>query len=150
LAAVQAQLSRVDVVAGEDGIVVFGDPDDWLGRPVTTGERIMLLANPKKPGILIHLPVADAVSLDIGASVKLFLTVMPLSPLNATITETSFQAVLSPSGIASYRLRAAFVDADETARIGLRGTAKVYGGWVAMGYYLLRRPLATLREWSGW
>ena len=105
---------------------------------------------PRKPGILIHLPVADAVSLDVGAAVKLFLTVKPLSPLEATITETSFQAVLSPGGIASYRLRAAFVDADEQARIGLRGTAKVYGGWVAMGYYLVRRPLATLREWSGW
>ena len=150
LAAVQAQLSRIDVVAGHDGIAVFGDPDDWLGRPVTTGERIMLLANPKKPGVLIHLPVADAVALDQGASVKLFLTVMPLSPLAAQIIETSFQAVLSPGGVASYRLRAAFVGVDEHARIGLRGTAKVYGGWVPMGYYLLRRPLATLREWSGW
>lgn len=150
LAAVQAQLRRIDVVAGHDGIAIFGDPDDWLGRPVTTGERIMLLANPNKPGILIHLPVADAVALDIGAPVKLFLTVMPLSPLDAKITETSFQAVVSPEGIASYRLRAAFVDADEHARIGLRGTAKVYGGRVLMGYYLLRRPLATLREWSGW
>ncbi|MBV5327339.1 MAG: biotin/lipoyl-binding protein, partial [Chlorobium sp.] len=103
LAAVQAQLNRVDIVAGHDGLAVFGDPDDWLGRPVSTGERIMLLANPAKPGVLIHLPVADAVSLDVGAAVKLFLTVTPLSPLDATITETSFQAVLSPAGIASYR-----------------------------------------------
>jgi hypothetical protein len=150
LAAVQAQLNRIDVVAGHDGLAVFGDPDDWLGRPVSTGERIMLLANPEKPGVLIHLPVADAVSLDVGAAVKLFLTVTPLSPLDATITETSFQAVLSPAGIASYRLRAGFTQTDEHARIGLRGTAKIYGGWVPMGYYLLRRPLATLREWSGW
>jgi hypothetical protein len=150
LAAVQAQLRRIDVLAAHDGIAIFGDPDDWLGRPVTTGERIMLLANPDKPGILIHLPVADAVALEIGAPVKLFLTVMPLSPLDAHITETSFQAVVSPEGIASYRLRAAFVDADEHARIGLRGTAKVYGGRVCLGYYLFRRPLATLREWSGW
>ena len=150
LAAVQAQLNRIDVIAGQDGIAIFGDPDDWLGRPVSTGERIMLLANPKKPGILIHLPVADAVSLDIGDPVKLFLTVLPLSPLDATITETSFQAVLSPNGVAGYRLRAAFVNTSEQARIGLRGTAKIYGDRVALGYYLLRRPLARVREWSGW
>ncbi len=150
LTAVQAQLARIDVIASHDGVAVFGDPDDWLGRPVSTGERIMLLANPDKPGVLIHLPVADAIALEIGAPVKLFLTVRPLSPLDAKVTETSYQAVLSPEGVASYRLRAVFEDAGSQARIGIRGTAKVYGGWVCLGYYLLRRPLATLREWSGW
>ena len=49
LAAIQAQLARIDIHAAADGVAVFGDPDDWLGRPVTTGERIMLLANPAKP-----------------------------------------------------------------------------------------------------
>lgn len=150
LAAVQAQLSRIDVLATHDGVAVFGDPDDWLGRPVTTGERIMLLANPDQPGVLVHLPVADAISLEAGASLKLFLTVMPLSPLAARITETSYQAVLSPENVASYRLRASFDSSEKDARIGLRGTAKIYGNWVCLGYYLLRRPLATLREWSGW
>lgn len=150
LAAIQAQLARIDVVASHEGVAVFGEPDDWLGRPVSTGERIMLLANPEKPGVLIHLPVADAIALEIGAPVKLFLTIRPLSPLDAVVTETSYQAVLSPEGVASYRLRAAFTDATNHARIGIRGTAKVYGGWVCLGYYLLRRPLATLREWSGW
>lgn len=150
LAAIQTQLARIDVLASRDGVAVFADPNDWLGRPVVTGERIMLLADPERPGILIHLPVADAIALDVGAPVKLFLTVMPLSPLAARITETSYQAVPAPDGVASYRLRAAFADAGEHARIGLRGTAKVYGDWVVLGYYLLRRPLATLREWSGW
>lgn len=150
LAAVQTQLARVDVTANHDGVAVFGDPDDWLGKPVITGERIMLLANPEKPGVLVHLPVADAIALDVGAPLKLFLTVMPLSPLDALVIETSYQAVLSPDGVASYRLRAAFEYPGQQARIGLRGTAKVYGGWVCLGYYLVRRPLATLREWSGW
>lgn len=150
LAAVQAQLARIDVLASNDGIAVFGDPDDWLGRPVSVGERIMLLANPQKPGVLIHQPVADAIALEIGAPVKLFLTISPLSPLDAKIIETSYQAVLSPDGVASYRLRAVFEDLGSQARIGIRGTAKVYGGRVFLGYYLLRRPLATLREWSGW
>lgn len=150
LAAVRAQLARIDVAAPQDGVAVFGDPDDWLGRPVATGERIMLLANPAKPGVLVHLPVADAIALEPGARVKLFLTVLPLSPMDAKVSETSYQAVLSPEGVASYRLRAVFDGAQEHARIGLRGTAKIYGERVLLGYYLLRRPLATLREWMGW
>ncbi len=149
LAAVQAQLARVNAVAPYDGVAVFADPDEWKGRPVVTGERIMLLANPAKPGILIHLPVADAIALDVGAPVKLFLTVHPLSPISGRITETSYQATLSPDGIASYRLRASVDDNSDNVRIGLRGTAKLYGDWVVLGYYLLRRPLASLREWSG-
>lgn len=153
LAAVRSQLARVDVAAVREGVAVFGDPDDWLGRPVTTGERIMLLANPAKPGVLIHLPVADAIALEPGAPVKLFLTVLPLSPLDAKVTETSYQAVLSPEGVASYRLRAVFdagQEQQQSLRIGLRGTAKIYGERVLLGYYLLRRPLATVREWTGW
>ena len=39
---------------------------------------------------------------------------------------------------------------DATVRIGLRGTAKIYGDRVLLGYYLFRRPLATLRGWTGW
>ncbi|WP_397474301.1 efflux RND transporter periplasmic adaptor subunit [Pusillimonas sp.] len=153
LEAVRSQLSRVNVAADEDGVAVFSDPDDWLGRPVSTGERIMLLADPQDPGMLIHLPVADAMSLEPGAEVKLFLTVRPLEPLSGRLTETSYQATQSPDGIASYRLRAVFDD-DEAgqgqARIGLRGTAKLYGESVVLAYYLMRRPLAAAREWTGW
>lgn len=150
LAAVQAQLERVDALAPYDGVAVFADPDDWQGRPVVAGERIMLLANPARPGMLIHLPVADAIALDVGAPVKFFLTVRPLSPLSGKVTETSYQASMSPDGVASYRLRADVEAEDSQARIGLRGTAKLYGDWVVLGYYLMRRPLATLREKIGW
>jgi multidrug efflux pump subunit AcrA (membrane-fusion protein) len=150
LAQVQAQLRRVNVHAEQAGVVVFSDPDDWLGRPVRTGERIMQLAEPSSAGVLIEVPVADAVTLQPGAEVRLFLTVQPLSPLSATVIESSYQAQLSAEGIASYRLRARFEESSELARIGLRGTAKVYGDWTILGYYLMRRPLASLRELTGW
>ncbi len=151
LAAIQAQLARINVHAERDGVVVFGDPDDWLGKPVAVGERIMLLADPAQPGVLVHLAVADAIALDVGAPVRMFLSVKPLTPVDAHLVETSYQAVLSPiNGVASYRLRAALDDSGTSARIGLRGTAKLYGNWVVFGYYVLRRPLASLREWTGW
>lgn len=150
LEAIREQLQRVVITAPQDGVAVFGDPDDWLGRPVLTGERIMLLADPARPGILIHLPVADAIALAPEAPVTLFLTVDPLAPLRGRILESGYQALPSPQGIASYRLRAAFDDGADAARIGLQGTAKLYGERVTLGYYLLRRPLAALREWTGW
>ena len=152
LAAIRAQLDRIVVPAPRDGVAVFGDPNDWLGKPLVTGERIMLLADPSRPGLLIHLPAADAVALEAGAPVRLFLSAHPLSPLSAQLVETSYQAQPSPEGVASYRLRAVFSPEEDlgTARIGLRGTAKISASRVVLAYYLLRRPLATAREWSGW
>jgi HlyD family secretion protein len=134
--------------------VVFGDVNDWQGKPVVTGERVALLADPNNPGVLVYLPVADAINLGQGATVRLYLQVAPLTPLAAQISQTSYQSVLSPEGVASYRLRAKFVDLDPEqtalARIGLKGTAKIYGDNATLGYYLFRRPLSALRELTGW
>lgn len=151
LASVQAQLDRVNVNASQAGVVLFSSSDDWLNRPVATGERIMQIADQQKPGVLIYLAVADAIKLEQGTNIRLFLTVKPLSPMSAVITESSYQVTLSPDGVPSYRIRAKFIDVDEDsqARIGLRGTAKIYGDRVFLIYYLLRRPLATIREWTG-
>ena len=135
--------------AERDGIAVYGDPNDWLGRPVQTGERVMQLADPRDAGVLIWLPVADALNLEPGAPIRLFLHTKPLSPLPATLLQTSYQAVLSPEGVSAYRLRGQFEDGADKARIGLRGTARVSGDWAVLGYFLFRRPIAAMREWTG-
>jgi len=150
LAAVQAQLKRTQVLSPKSGVAVFSDPNDWLGKPVVTGERIMQIADPKQPAMLIQLAVADAIALEPGAEVTLFLTAYPLTPLKGKILETSYQARPADEGVVSYRLLASIEDTPAHARLGLHGTAKLYGGRVMLGYYLLRRPLATLRAWSGW
>ena len=69
-------------------------------------------------------------------------------PLDGELLQTSYQAVPSPDGVTSYRLRGRFAD-NETPRIGLKGTARVSGGWAPLAYYVLRRPLAGLRAWTG-
>jgi len=138
------------VLAPRAGVAVYSDPNDWLGKPVVTGERILQIADPKAPGMRIQLPVADAIALEPGAKVALFLTAYPLDPLHGEILDTSYQAKPSEEGVASYRLLASVQDAPPHARLGLHGTAKLYGERVVLGYYLLRRPLASLRAWTGW
>ena len=152
--ALDDMLLRVDVKAPRDGIAVFGDINDWQGKPVVTGERIAQLADPTDRGVLIWLPVADAIALEQGAPIKLFLQVAPLKPLKASVVQTSYQVSLSPEGVAAYRLRARFEDLDQDeaaiARVGLKGTAKIFGKQASLAYYLFRRPLASLRELTGW
>ncbi|CAG4888955.1 efflux RND transporter periplasmic adaptor subunit [Paraburkholderia saeva] len=149
LAAVTAQLKRTQVFAPEAGVAVFSDPNDWIGKPVVTGERILQLADPAKPAMLIQLAVADAIALEPGAEVTLYLTAYPLAPLHGRILETSYQAKASEDGIVAYRLLASIDGAHDQARLGLHGTAKLYGKQVSLAYYLLRRPVATVRAWTG-
>lgn len=149
LALVEGSLDRVVVKAERDGLAVFGDPNDWLGRPVQTGERVMQIADPLDAGVMVWLPVTDALNLEPGAPIRLFLHTAPLDPLPAKLLQTSYQAVLSPEGVSAYRLRGQFTDPDAKARIGLRGTARVSGEWSLLGYYLFRRPMSAVREWTG-
>jgi hypothetical protein len=146
-------MRRIEVRSPAQGVVVFGDVNDWQGKPVVTGERVALLADPRDAGMLIWLPVSDAINLEEGAEVKLYLQVAPLSPLIGKLSQTSYQATQSPEGVSAYRLRARFdaLGTDETAlaRIGLKGTAKIYGQRAPLGYYLFRRPLSSLREFTG-
>jgi multidrug resistance efflux pump len=150
---IEEMLARVDIRAARDGIAVFGDVNDWQGKPVVTGERIAQLADPKDTGVLVWLPVADAINLEAGAPFRLYLQVAPLTPLEGKIVQTSYQVNLAPDGVASYRLRGRFDSLDAQgqalARVGLKGTAKLFGAKAPLGYYLFRRPLATLRELTG-
>jgi hypothetical protein len=146
---IDGTLDRVTVRAPRNGIIIFGDANDWLGRPVQTGERIMQLADPRDAGVMVWLPVADAINLEVGAPMRLFLNTQPLNSLPASLLETSYQPVMSPANVSSYRVRGRFDKDAAGARIGLRGTARVSGDWTCLGYYLLRRPIAALREWTG-
>jgi hypothetical protein len=142
-------LERGLVRAPKAGIAVYGDPNDWIGKPVRTGERIVTLADPAKVEIQAWLPVGDAIVLESGADVRMFLNTAPLSPLSANITSAAYEATLTPERILAYRVRAVLDAGEDVPRVGLKGTAKLYGSRVPLIYYLLRRPLAVARQWTG-
>lgn len=144
----QALLDRVVVRAERDGVAVFSDKQQWIGRPVATGERIMLLADPDRSALRIDLPVGQAIRLAEGADVVLFLDNDPLNPLRGTLLRASYEAEPQPDGTLAYRLDAG-LDPDARPRLGLRGTAKIYGEDVPLFMYLFRRPLSALRQWVG-
>lgn len=145
----QSLLERIKVTATRSGLVLFDDPNAWIGRPVAIGERLVEIADPAQAEIEIWLPVADAITLKPDADVDFFLNVSPDSPLRAHLRQASYEATQSPAGLLGYRLKATLVDGAKMPRIGLKGTAKVYGERVTLIYYLLRRPLAAARQFVG-
>ncbi|WMY72588.1 HlyD family efflux transporter periplasmic adaptor subunit [Buttiauxella selenatireducens] len=143
-------LDKLTIRAPGNGVFVYSDPDDWAGRPVQTGERIGLLADPTELGVRAWAPVSESTNLSRGAPMTIFLKVAPLESLSARLDYAGYQTVEAPNGVASYLLRGTLQGKPEVARIGLQGTARVTGNWSILGYLLLRRPVATLRAWGGW
>lgn len=149
VAYMEDQLNRSQIKAPQAGIAIFTDQQDWLGKPVAVGERIMQLADPQAVELQLHLPVADLISLEPGAEVVMFLNNDPQNPLQAALGSVSYRAELTPDDVMAYRLKASFAVGEAPPRIGLKGTAKVYGNRVSLFYYLFRRPMAGMRQWLG-
>lgn len=147
--ALQEQLVRARVLAPQPGVVLMDDPSEWIGKPVATGERILRIATLDDVEVEAWVSMADAIRLSPGDAVSLYLSASPLSPVSATLRYMAHDAVQRPDGTFAYRVRAT-LDGKTSHRVGLKGTAKLHGGWVPMAYWMLRRPVATVRSWLGW
>ncbi len=148
VALVTEQMARSRVVAPQDGVVLMDDVSEWIGKPVSVGERILRIAALDDREVEVWLPLADAIVLEPGAEVTLYLNANPLSPLRARLRYMAHDAQARPDGQFAYRVRATLVEATDH-RVGLKGTAKLNGGWVPLGYWMLRRPWAALRGYVG-
>lgn len=143
-------LDQVEVKAATPGLLLYSDKSDWVGRPVTVGERVMEVADPKQIELRIDLPVTDAIVLKEGADAVVFFNALPLESFAATVIHTSYHAEVLPGDILAYRVTARLAQPDPRVRIGWQGTAKVYGEEGPIAYLLLRRPLTAIRQWVGW
>ena len=143
------QVARARVLAPRDGIALFDDPSEWIGRPVAIGERVMRIAAPRDVEVEAWVPLADAIPLDDGSALALHLNATPLEPVRATLRYFAHDAVERPDGSFAYRVRARLTESTDH-RVGLKGTARFSGRWVPLAYWALRRPLAGLRAATGW
>lgn len=141
--------SRGTVPAPRAGVVLFGDASEWVGKPVVTGERVMVVADPQSVELEGWLAPADVLPLATGSTVTLYLNTDPMNPVAATLRSIGHEAVERPDGHLAYRVRATLAGGGAPPRLGLKGTAKLEGETVTLAYWMLRRPLAAARAWIG-
>ena len=148
----ERKLARTIVRAEKPGQLIYTDRRDWIGKPVRTGEQVMEIANTAQVVLRIDLPVADAISLTSGAKVRLFLDANPLKALSAKLRHASYFATEQPGVGLVYRVTADLQEDEKSEivpRIGLRGTAQIFGREVFLGFYLFRKPISTVRQYFG-
>jgi hypothetical protein len=145
------ELARVRVTAARAGVAVFADANDWNGKAVSVGEKVMLLADPAHVELTAYVPVADNLDIKSGATLTLYPKSSPLASYDARIDTVAWRAEPTPDGVLAYRVKASFdADTRQLPALGSMGTARIHGAWVPLVYYLLRRPLTVARQWLGW
>lgn len=142
-------LARAEIRAEKDGVVIFADANALRGKPVQTGEQIMLLADPADSQLLIRVPVDSMIEIDESVPARFFLNVMPLGFREAIYESIGYQASPDPDGLLTYKVRAGFEAGAAPPRIGWTGSGKIYGQRTIMAFNILRRPLVTLRRKIG-
>ncbi|MEI7254838.1 efflux RND transporter periplasmic adaptor subunit [Dickeya dadantii] len=140
---------RTKAVAPQSGIAIYTNKRDWEGKTVRVGEEIMQVADPRKIQYQIALPVNDSIHLKAGDRIRIFLDSSPLKSYNATLTTFSYTPQVTPEGVSSYTLLAEADSDDVYPRIGARGTARIYTEEVPLWFQLLRRPIASARQFLG-
>jgi len=142
------RLKNTKLYASQKGIAIVDQKNEWQGRPVSVGEKIMTVANPDKVEFLVWLPVKDSLIIRENSDVKVFLDINPIKPLKGKLLRASYEPSLSPEEVLSYKIGVSY-EGEVPPRIGLRGTAKIYGSKVTLFYYLFRKPITFVRQLIG-
>jgi hypothetical protein len=149
LAYQKALLARAIIKSPSSGIAIIGQKSQIIGQPFSVGQKIFTLADPKKIQVQIMVPVKDSITIKEGAQIKLFLDTNPLKSIDGSVVRFNYEPEKTAQGILSYRVLALINNNQITPRIGLRGTAKIYGQQVKLFFYLFRKPITTLRQFIG-
>ncbi|HNQ24397.1 MAG TPA: HlyD family efflux transporter periplasmic adaptor subunit [Phycisphaerae bacterium] len=149
LQAAQYQVERLEVRAPVPGTLMFDDPSQWRGRPVQVGELLMMVVDPTRTKLRVWLPESDNIEFDRDAPIAVVLDSDPRTRRSASLCFTANCAEVDRDGMPCFRAEAEWSDPGPGLRMGLQGTAVLYGEEVPLGYWLLRRPLATTRRHLG-
>ena len=123
VAYLESLLVRIEVKSPRNGIVIFDDVNDWIGKPVSIGERILVVADPQETELEIHVAVSDAIAVEEGNDVSLFLNVDPQNPIGGKLSFASYQANPTADGSLAYRMKADLGDAISETRPRPSGSA---------------------------
>jgi hypothetical protein len=143
------QASRLTVYAPEEGVIMLDDPEKWRGKPVKVGEKVMIVSDPNLTKVRIWIPESDNIILDPAIPIKVFLNINPEISREAKLIYIANYATISEKEIPSFMAEAEWIKPQKDIKLGLKGTAILYGTDVSLFYYLIRKPWARVRSFFG-
>ena len=143
------QASQLSVTAPEMGIVVLDNPDAWRGKPVQVGETVLEVTNPKKTKVKIWIPESDNIWINPEKPVNIILNVRPGQTEKAQLIYIANVSTISDQNVPSFIAEAEWFEPQPDVKMGLKGTAILYGENVSLFYFLFRKPWYAVRYYLG-
>ena len=73
----------------------------------------------------------------------------PLNVIKASVIKFSYEPELTAENMLAYTVTAKLEQEGTQPRIGLRGSAKIFGDEVRLFFYLFRKPIIVVRQTLG-
>lgn len=143
------RLGQLTGTSPENGVVIVEKPDEWRGRPVKIGEKIMVVSNPARTKVRIWVPESDNIHFNRAEPIRIFLNPDPTQSYDAKLTYLSPEITLTEQRIPSFLAEAEWTEQPKNIPLGIKGTAILYGNRVSLFYYIMRKPISTLRRFIG-
>lgn len=141
--------SQLSVTSPVEGIVMIDDPDQWRGKPVHVGEKIMSLTSSDQTKVRFWIPESDNIVLDYEKPISVVLNIDPLTSREAKISFISNAVILYDNKTSSFMGEAEWVNPQKDVKFGLKGTAILYGENVSLFYWIIRKPWSMVRNAFG-
>lgn len=140
---------KINIKSPTKGSVIIDDVDQWAGKPVQIGEKIMTVADLSKSKVKIWIPENDNIQVNANISIEVILNVDPARSHKAKIDYVGNEVVISDQQIPSFVAEANWENPETEVKPGLKGTAVIYGEKVSLFYYLIRKPWMIVRKITG-
>lgn len=145
----ETQASQLTVTSPTEGIAIIDDPSEWRGKPVSVGEKVLSVTNPNETKVRFWIPEKDNIVFDPEKPIRVVLNVSPNTTYEAQLIYVAGESTLSEKNVPSFIAEANWIDPPEHVKIGLEGTAILYGNNVSLFYFLFRKPWAYTRYLVG-
>ena len=143
---VNESIARLELRADTDGVALYSRQQDWMGRSVATGEKIMEIASANDNQFEIWVAANDSIDLGEGGKIKFFPDARPLQSVTGSVDSVGFFASRADTEEFAYRVVAEPSDNEKSLRLGMKGTARLYGDKVSLAYHVLRKPISAIRK----
>lgn len=152
LEAARYRASKLDVTSPIAGVAIIQNHDEWGGNPVKVGEKVMMVSDPYDSMVRIWIPENDNVDINPEYDVRVILNIKPDTTYYAHLTYVATFVTMSESNVPSFIAEAKWLEDKnpEGVKLGLKGTAILYGEHVSLFYWVVRKPWTYLRRSLGW
>ncbi len=140
-------LTRLQLVAPFDGIVVSGDLSQLLGSPVEKGELLFQVAPLDGYRTILEVDERDIAYVKTGQSVELGLSALPGEALSLTVERVTPVAT-AEDGRNFFRVEASLERPAESLRPGMEGVAKIQVDRRRLLWIATRRLIDWFRLWT--